>query len=73
MSWAVTLAQALGVHLVFGLVFGLVFLVAGLERVDPASRGSSWRFRLLILPGLALLWPLMALRWARGGATEDPA
>lgn len=73
MSWVVTLAQAVGVHLAVGLVFGLVFLVAGLERVDPTARGSSWRFRLLILPGLALLWPLMALRWVRGGAAEDPA
>jgi hypothetical protein len=31
--------------------------------VDPAARGA-YAFRPLLLPGLVLLWPLVAWRWA---------
>jgi VIT1/CCC1 family predicted Fe2+/Mn2+ transporter len=40
------------------------FLVAGIGRLDPASRGA-YAFRPLLLPGLAALWPLVAWRWWR--------
>jgi hypothetical protein len=45
-----------------GALFGLVFLAFGIERVDPASRGA-YAFRPLLLPGIVLLWPLVAWRW----------
>jgi len=46
-----------------GLAFGLVFLTIGIDRVDPAARGAH-AVRPLLLPGLVLLWPLAAWRWA---------
>ena len=49
-----------------GLVFAVLFLALGLARVDPVARGASFGLRLLLLPGCAALWPLLALRWARG-------
>lgn len=45
-----------------GLVLGLAFLTFGIERVDPASRGVP-AMRPLLLPGIVLLWPLVAWRW----------
>jgi hypothetical protein len=48
--------------LVIGVVVGVAFLFLGIDRVDPAARGS-YAFRPLLLPGLALLWPFVAVRW----------
>lgn len=48
---------------------GLAFLLRGIDRVDPAARGA-YAMRPLLLPGLALLWPVVLWRWrvlARGG------
>ena len=53
-----------------GLSVGLAFLAFGLDRIHPAARGAH-AFRPLILPGLALLWPLVLWRWAGAGGTES--
>lgn len=58
--WGVT------AYLVCGLLFGLAFVTVGVGRIDPHARGGSWGFRVAILPGVALLWPLMASRWFFG-------
>lgn len=50
-----------------GAMFALVFLSVGLTRVDHGAKGAGISFRLLILPGLIALWPLMLVRWAVGG------
>ena len=54
-----------------GLLFASAFLTVGISRVDPVSKGSGIGFRLIILPGVAALWPVLLTRWirARGHAT----
>lgn len=53
-------------YLAAGAVFALLFsLRGGLARVDPATRGSSPFFRLLILPATLALWPWLLRRWRR--------
>ncbi len=61
-------ALVLGVelYLALGLAFGVPFVWRGVERLDPAARGGTLGFRLLILPGCAALWPWLALRLLRG-------
>ena len=54
------------VYTTIGLLFAAVFLMTGIKHVDPASTGSSVGFRLIILPGVAALWPLMLKRWIQG-------
>jgi hypothetical protein len=63
LATAVVLA-ALG-YLAIGAMVALAFVAAGLARVDPAARGAGWAFRLLIFPGAAAFWPLIAAKWAR--------
>ncbi len=48
-----------------GLFFGLAFVTVGLDKVDPAARGTSFAFQLLILPGIIAFWPLLALKWLK--------
>jgi hypothetical protein len=54
-----------------GLLFGVAFVSVGVARIDPAARGTSVAFRLVILPGSVVLWPALAAKWARnkGGST----
>lgn len=55
-----------GIYLGVGLVFALAFAWRGAGRIDPAARNATWGFRLLIIPGAAALWPMLAGRWLRG-------
>ena len=48
-----------------GLLFAIAFLPRGILRLDERLHGSPYTVRLLILPGVAALWPLFAWRWLR--------
>jgi hypothetical protein len=49
-----------------GVVFAVLFLPRAVARMDPRVAGSPKGLRLLILPGVAALWPLLAWRWMAG-------
>jgi len=55
-----------GLYLTLGLLVAVPFVLRGVQRVDPVAREGTWGFRVLIVPGVALLWPLLARRWAVG-------
>lgn len=59
-SW---LVSALGIYLAIGLVFSIPFVLKGVGKNDPAVKGSSVGFRLIIIPGVVLLWPVLLRRW----------
>lgn len=42
-----------------GLGFAIWFVTRGVHRIDPLTRHTGIAFRLLILPGSALLWPYL--------------
>ena len=48
-----------------GLLFAIAVLPRGILRLDERLHGSRYTVRLLILPGVAALWPLFAWRWLR--------
>lgn len=53
-------------YLAIGVLFGVIFLLFGINKVDQAATGSSVWFRLIILPGIVALWPVLMARWLRG-------
>ena len=57
----VTLARD---YLAIGVVTAVLFS-ALVQRVEPSARGAAPLFRLFILPGATLLWPVIWLRCAR--------
>ena len=63
---AESIVALVAIYAACGLVFAFAFLTLGIVRVDRGAAGSSYGFRALILPGTAALWPLLAIRWARG-------
>jgi hypothetical protein len=56
----------LGVYLACGLAFAIPFVLVGVGKIDPHAAHGSWGFRILIIPGTIILWPLLARRWKRG-------
>jgi len=63
-EWFINL---LGVYTGIGLLFAIAFLTVGISQVDPDSEGSGVGFRLIILPGVAALWPVLLTRWVGKG------
>lgn len=45
-----------------GACVALGFLTFGIDRLDEDARGA-YVFRLLIIPGVLLIWPLVLWRW----------
>lgn len=47
------------VYLLAGSLFAIYFLTGGIEQVDVSAHGSGWVFRLIILPGTIVFWPVL--------------
>jgi hypothetical protein len=62
-NWIVGL---LALYVIAGLIFAVPFVLRGVNRIDPVARESTWGFRIIILPGVVALWPLLATRWLGG-------
>jgi len=55
----------LTIYLIAGVLFAIFFLIKGIEKIDPAAHGSGWGFRLIILPGTIVLWPVLLNKWTK--------
>ena len=66
---ATWLVRAAGLYLLAGLLFGVAFVVRGIERADRGAAGATVGFRLIVLPGVVALWPLLLRRWLAGSGT----
>lgn len=51
-------------YLYVGIAVALAFIIYGVDKIDEAAHGT-FLFRLLILPGLVGLWPLVIVMWRR--------
>lgn len=71
-GFASVVVVAAAIYLGGGGLFAGPFVTWGVNRIDPAAAAGTWGFRLLIVPGVVLLWPLLAARWARG-SVHPPA
>ncbi len=69
-TWLVRLA---GAYLLIGGGFALGFAWRWAARLDPVASHGTWGFRLLILPGATLLWPLLLRRLLARGEQPPPS
>jgi hypothetical protein len=46
-----------------GLLFAIGFLFWGIEKVDEGAAHASIGFRIIILPGLMVFWPVLLKKW----------
>lgn len=77
MTWwmARLVAIAIEAYLVAGALFAVVFLPRGVLAIDDGLRTSPVMVRVLLAPGMTLLWPIFLRRWitGRGAPTERNA
>lgn len=59
---AALIINALQWYAIAGTVLAIAFLGYGISRVAPGAAGS-YVFRVLLVPGVVLLWPVVAWRW----------
>lgn len=50
-------------YLLIGLIVGSWVVFAGITRIDPNMKESSWRTRLILLPGTVALWPVLLRKY----------
>jgi hypothetical protein len=62
-TWIVRLA---GAYLAAGVLFAVPFAFRLVNRLDAVAARGTLPFRLLLIPGATLLWPLLLIRWLRG-------
>lgn len=62
MTTAAWIVDAVSLWGMLGAVVALAFLTIGIDRIDEDARGA-YVFRVLIVPGVVLLWPLVLWRW----------
>ena len=65
MQVAELLVDGLAAYGLAGAVFAVAFVTTGIQRVDPVAQHAPLGFRLIVLPGVAALWPLLLVRWLR--------
>jgi len=51
--------------LICGLLFAIPFVIKGVNAVDEGAHGSSTGFRIIIIPGVMVFWPLLLKKWRK--------
>ena len=61
------------VYLLLGVLFVIPFLIKGLTKVDQDALGSTVGFKIIIIPGVIVFWPVLLNKWRKNlklGDTE---
>ncbi len=65
MNWIYWIILTFYLYFGTGLFFGLWFVFKGVDQVDEQMHGTTWRTRLLLLPGTAALWVVLFNKWLK--------
>ncbi len=53
---------ALAIYLLLGLLFSIYFYAKGAAKIDEGTQGTPWHFKLIIFPGVVLLWVALMVK-----------
>ncbi|WP_462249279.1 hypothetical protein [Ekhidna sp.] len=56
---------ALAIYLILGVVFSIYFYLNGAAKIDEGTQGTPWHFKLIIFPGVVLLWAALLMKLIR--------
>jgi hypothetical protein len=66
----VVVLDLLALYALAGAVTALAFVTFGIARVLPAGTPVTLGARVLLVPGAAILWPYVLLRWVKARAAR---
>ncbi len=53
------------IYLLLGVLFVIPFLMKGLTKVDEGAHGGTIGFKIIIIPGVIVLWPVLLKKWMK--------
>lgn len=53
------------IYLLLGVLFVVPFLLKGLTKVDETAHGGTIGFKIIIIPGVIVFWPVLLNKWIR--------
>ncbi len=60
----------LAVYMMAGIAFTILFQIKGLSKIDEGVHGSTIGFRIIIIPGCIVFWPVLLKRWIKVSRTS---
>ena len=59
------------IYLLLGALFVAPFLAKGLTKVDEGAHGGTIGFKIIIIPGVIVFWPVLFRKWMRNLKHRD--
>ena len=53
------------IYIAFGVVFSVTFLARFVQEMDEGTAGTPWSFKLIILPGCVVFWPVLLIKFLK--------
>ena len=53
------------IYLLLGVLFVIPFLLKGLTKVDEGALGGTMGFKIIIIPGVIVFWPMLLRKWMK--------
>jgi Na+-driven multidrug efflux pump len=53
------------IYLALGVLFVIPFLMRGLNKIDVGANGSTIGFKIIIIPGVIVFWPVLLSKWMK--------
>ena len=53
------------IYLALGVLFVIPFLMKGLNKVDEGAHSSTIGFKIIIVPGVIVFWPVFLSKWRK--------
>ncbi|GAB5558461.1 MAG: hypothetical protein SynsKO_01080 [Synoicihabitans sp.] len=67
MDTLVTVAVGIiAAYLAAGLIFAIPFVFRGAAKIDAPAANTGLFFKLILIPGSMIFWPILLRRWISG-------
>ena len=53
------------IYLLGGVLFVIPFLMKGLNEIDEGAHDSTIGFKIIIIPAVIVLWPVLLSKWMK--------
>lgn len=59
------------IYILCGVLFAIPFVIKGVGAIDEGAQAAKLGFRIIILPGTIVFWPLLLSKWIKAPKRND--